>query len=135
MGEPVYFSNLGMAARHADSNGSTVFVDIEDEFSAPQFQSPDGAGSVNRAGYLVLEKGGVSDYEYGDGYYKAPSRPVTLSASVLKMPTSAGGMANTGHDAGLFRGFAGLKIPLGVFGALSATPSYFQIKPYAIWRR
>ena len=69
-----------------------------------------------------------------DAYYKTPSLRVILSASVTKMRAYGGKMAVTGHDAIYFRGFGGRQIPLGVFGIMTATPRYFQIKPFAIWR-
>jgi hypothetical protein len=113
-----------------------VFLSAEDEFNAPQFYSSDGPNLVSTEGYLLLEKGGADDYEDRDDYYKKQlDRPVKISASVLKMPGSSGGMALTGHDAGLLRGFRGRRVPLGVFGSVTATPDYFQLKPYAIWRR
>jgi hypothetical protein len=128
MGEPTIFSQLAKATRHADSTGSTVYINTEDEFDAPQFYSSDGVRIVNEEGYLILEKGGAFDYEPGDNYYKKEllSRLVKLSASILKMPAAS---------RVLFRGFGGRRVPLGVFGAITATPAYFQIKPYAIWPR
>jgi hypothetical protein len=137
MGEQTIFSELANAARHAGSTGTSVFINTEDEFDAPQFYSPGGASSVTRDGYLILEKDGAFDYEPGDHYYKKErlSRPLTMSASILKMPFSSKGMASTGHDARFLQGFGGRGVRLGVFGQIAATPNYFQVKPYAIWRR
>jgi hypothetical protein len=136
LGEPTIFSELASAARHTESTGTSVFMNIEDEFDAPQFCSPAGASLVTNDGYLILEKGGALDYEPGDHYYKRErlSRPLTMSASILKMPFSSKGMPSTGHDARYLQGFSGRRVRLGVFGLISATPSYFQVKPYAIWR-
>lgn len=137
VGEPTIYSELVKATRQADSTGTTVFISIEDEFEAPQFYSADGVRLVNDEEYLILEKGGTFEYEPGDNYYKKEqlSRLVKMSASISKMIDSSRGLAYTGHAAVLFRGFGGRRVPLGVFGTLTATPKYFQIKPYAIWRR
>jgi hypothetical protein len=132
IGVPALFTDLGEASRHADSAGKSVYVDVRERFNAPQFYVGDGVGTVNNDGYLILEKGDSVDYEYRDVYFKRPSRIVTVSASILKMPMSSRGMARAGHDSILFRG--GRDVPLGLFGAMTATPSCFQIKPYAIWR-
>ncbi len=135
LGEPAIFSELLKAAHFADTNQATVFLKIECEFNAPQFSFGGGVDAVNSEGYLILEKGGPGDHDYRDDYYRQLlDRPVTLSASILKMPNSSGGMSRAGHDAMLFRGFGGRNVPLGLFGSLTATPSYYQIKPYAIWR-
>jgi hypothetical protein len=136
VGKPVWFSDLGEASRYVDSSQTSAFVRIDDTFNAPQFYSGNGSTSVNNEGYLILEKCRAGEYEYRDDYYKLkkPSRLVTISASILKMPTSSRGMAPSGHDAIFFRGFGGREIPLGLFGSMTATPKYFQIKPYAIWR-
>jgi len=136
VGEPTIYSDVAKATRQADLGRNTVFLCAEDEFNAPQFYSSDGITSVNSEGYLLLEKGGAGDYDDRDDYYKRQlNRVVKMSASILKMPGSSNGMAMTGHDAILLRGFRGRAVPLGVFGLLTATPGYFQIKPYAIWRR
>jgi hypothetical protein len=92
-----------------------------------------GSDSVNAVGYLILEKGGADDYDYGDDYYKRSMVMVRLSANIKKMRTG-GPMAATSHDAIFIRGFGGHHVPLGVFGTLSGTPEYLQIKPFAIWR-
>ncbi|HPT24810.1 MAG TPA: hypothetical protein PLZ95_00220 [Bryobacteraceae bacterium] len=134
IGKPTLFTDLGEATRTADLGKDSVFVKIRERFDAPQFQSGGDVSSVNSDGYLLLELGGGSYHHYGDDYFKRPTRVVTLSASLLKMPASTRGMGASGHDARFFRGFSGRGIPLGVFGVLTATPSYFQIKPYAIWR-
>lgn len=135
LGEPIIFSELSKATRYADANHKTVFLRVEDEFNAPQFWYESGVDSVNKEGYLILEKGGTGDYEYADDYYRRSlDRTVTMSASILKMPGSSAGMARSGHDATFFRGFGGKKVPLGLFGTVTATPMYYQVKPYAIWR-
>ncbi len=82
----------------------------------------------------MLELSGSGRYCERVDYNRKPSRIVTLSASVLKMPASARGMAASGHDAIFLRGFDDRDIPIGVFGVLTATPNLYQIKPYAIWR-
>ena len=111
-----------------------VFIDIRDRFNAPQFYGgAQGAASVNADGYLLLEKGGAADYCDQDDYYKRSTAEVKLSASVNK--TRGGNiMGATSHEAVYLRGFAGRQIPLNVFGSLSGTPDYLQIKPFAIWR-
>jgi hypothetical protein len=134
IGQAVLFLDLSEAARHIGRGGTRAYVRVEDQFNAPQFYFGDGTASVNESGYLILEKGGPDDYEYGDDYYKRSDLRVTLSASVSKMRMSAGRMAATGHMAVFLRGFKGRRIPMGIFGIMSATPDYFQIKPYAIWR-
>ena len=133
IGKPILFSDLVEASRAADGSGESVFVNVREQFNAPQFQPHRGIGAVNQDGYLLLELGTAGAYRYGDDYYKKPNRVVTLSANISKMPTSARGMSGTGHDAVFFRGFNGRDVPLGVFGILTATPNYYQIKPYAIW--
>jgi hypothetical protein len=128
----LFFSDLRDAATHLEHPRTSVFVRIEDDFDAPQFIGGNGSESVNEAGYLILQKGGPGHYNYGDDYYRDPSLPIKLHASVSKM--SGGGMAGSSHLAVYFRGFNGREIPLGVFGAMAKTPAYFHIKPYAIWR-
>ena len=134
IGEPVFFSDLGEAARRLERAGTRAYIRVEETFNAPQFFVGDGTTSVNESGYLILEKGGSDDYDDNDGYFRKPMRPITLSAGVGRMLTACGRIGNTGHVAMLFRGYSGRRIPLGVFGITSATPQYFQIKPYAIWR-
>jgi hypothetical protein len=40
----------------------------------------------------------------------------------------------TSHEAVYIRGFAGRNVPLSVFGTLTGTSDYLQIKPFAIWK-
>jgi hypothetical protein len=58
---------------------------------------------------------------------------VKLSASIKKMRTG-GALGATSHEAVFIRGFAGRHVPLCVFGTLSGTAEYLQIKPFAIWK-
>ncbi|HLY59540.1 MAG TPA: hypothetical protein VKV95_02125 [Terriglobia bacterium] len=134
IGTPIFVQNLGEAARHVDRAKNRIYFRVEEKFDAPQFFAGEGAISVNKSGYLILEKACVGENNPRDDYFKDAPRPLVLSASVKKMRTFEGQMAITGHDAIYFRGYGGRRIPLGVFGIMTPTPSYFHIKPYAIWR-
>jgi hypothetical protein len=114
IGEPTIFTELARATQHADATGETVFAHTEDKFDVPQFYSSNGSSLVSNDGYVVFEKEGAFDYEPEDRYYKKErlSRRAMMSASILKMPNSLGGMAFSGHDAVLFRGFNGRGVPL-----------------------
>jgi len=108
----VFFTDLGEASRQLQRSDGPVFVDVRDKFNAPQFYGgAQGALLVNADGYLLLEKGGAADYCDQDDYYKRSTAEVVF-----------------------FRGFSGRQIPLNVFGSLSGTSDYMQIKPFAIWR-
>jgi hypothetical protein len=135
-GQPVYFANLIEAANQAAVSKRKVFVDIEEEFNAPQFLgSSSGHAHVNDSGYLVLERGGSLDHDDRDDYYKRSKIHVTLSASVTKLRGSSHGMPATGHEAIFLRSHRGRHIPLRVFGTfVSLGEDSYQIKPYAIWR-
>jgi hypothetical protein len=110
-----------------------VFINFRDTFNAPQFYGgATGTDAVNAEGYVLFEKGGAADYHYGDDYYKQPAL-VKMVASVKKM-RGEGSMGATSHDAMFLRGFAGRHVPLSVFGTVSGTPDYLQIKPFAIWK-
>jgi hypothetical protein len=133
-GGDCFFTNLSDASRCLQTADSPVFINIHDSFNAPQFYGGAlGADAVNATGYLLLEKGGADDYSYGDDYYKQSTAAVKLSASVEKM-RAKGAMGATSHEAVFIRGFAGRHVPLCVFGTLSGTSDYMQIKPYAIWK-
>jgi hypothetical protein len=133
-GQSYYFTSLGEASRHLQAADGPVFINIRDKFNAPQFYGgSQGTDAVNVAGYLLLEKGGAADYHYADDYYKQPTAMVNLSASIGKMRTG-GAMGASSHEAVFFRGFAGRRVPLCVFGTLSGTSEYLQIKPFAIWK-
>jgi hypothetical protein len=133
-GEGYFFTSLGEAGQHLQTADGPVFINIRDTFNAPQFYGGAlGADSVNADGYLLLEKGGAGDYCYGDDYYKQPTAVVKLSASLKKM-RAGGSMGVTSHEAVFIRGFAGRHVPLCVFGTLSGTSEYLQIKPFAIWK-
>jgi hypothetical protein len=133
-GEGRFFTSLSEAARHLRSASGPVFVSIQDTFNAPQFYGGrTGADSVNACGHLLLEKGGTGDYCDRDDYYKQPTALVKLSASVSKMRTG-GAMGISSHEAIFIRGFGGRHVPLHVFGMLSGTSEYMQIKPLAIWK-
>jgi hypothetical protein len=133
-GQDYFFTSLHEASRHLQTADGPVFINIRDSFNAPQFyDSALDVDSVNAAGYLLLEKGGADDYCYGDDYYKQSTAVVKLSASIKKMRTG-GAMGATSHEAVFIRGFAGRHVPLCVFGTLSGTPDYLQIKPFAIWK-
>jgi len=79
------------------------------------------------------------EYDYSDNYFKktkSNSTPrILMSASLSKCPRSNRGMSLTGHDAVLFRGYNGIKVPLSVFGLLYPIEGgiLYQLKPYAIW--
>jgi hypothetical protein len=133
-GEDCFFTSLGEASRHLQTADGPVFINVQDGFNAPQFYGGAlGSDSVNADGYLLLEKGGASDYCYGDNYYKQSTAVVKLSASISKMRTG-GAMSATSHEAVFIRGFGGRHVPLCVFGTLSGTSDYLQIKPFAIWK-
>jgi hypothetical protein len=133
-GEGHYFTDLGEAARALQAGAGPAFINIQDRFNAPQFYGSGlGVDAVNADGYLLLEKGGAADYHDGDDYYKQPTAPVKLSASIKKM-RNGGPMAATSHEAEFIRGLAGRHVPLCVFGTLAGTSDYLQIKPFAIWK-
>src|ERR1019366_1241119 len=132
--EVPFFNELGAATRHVQRADEPVFVNIHDTFNAPQFYGAAlGTSAVNGDGYLLLEKGGAADYSDSDDYYRQSVARVTLSANVTKLRTP-GSMARGSHEAVFLRGFAGRKVPLSIFGTLSGTTEYFQIKPFAIWK-
>jgi hypothetical protein len=133
-GKGYFFTSLREAGQHLLNTDGSVFINVRDMFNAPQFYL-DGVGthSVNDDGYLLLEKGGDGDYCDRDDYYKQSTAVVKLSASIKKI-RSGSGMGLTSHEAIFFRGFQGRNIPLSVFGILSGTPDYLQIKPFAIWK-
>jgi hypothetical protein len=133
-GDDHFFKSLSDAMRRLQAAKGPVFINIRDTFNAPQFYGHTlGVDSVNSHGYLMLEKGGTDDYTYRDDYYKQPTGTVKLSASIKKMRTK-GVMGATSHEAIYIRGFHGRQVPLCVFGTLSGTPDYSQIKPFAIWK-
>ena len=128
------YEDLHDACRYAKAADLPVFVNVRETFNAPQFRAgAAGAIAVNATGYLLLEKYAATDYRYNDDYFKAPSAPVKMSANVAKM-RGGGPIGASSHEARYFAGYAGRDVPLSVFGTLAATPQYFQIKPFAIWR-
>src|ERR1022692_345746 len=129
--ERYFFTSLADATRHVQKAEEPTLISIQDKFNAPQFYG-DGPGVslVNTEGYLQLERG--FDYNDRDDYYKQSTGAVKVSANITKMGTG-GKMAATGHAAIFFRGFRGRGVPLWIFGNLSHTSDYFQIKPFAIW--
>lgn len=134
--DSVLFTTLVGAEKATRSNGKSVFILVEDRFDAPQFWASDGVDQVNSSAYLNLQKGTSGDYNDRDDYYRTQLQsPLTLVAAVEKLRRSSQGMRYTGHDAIFFRGYIGKGVPLGVFGRFISTPSYCQIKPYAIWER
>jgi hypothetical protein len=133
-GDDYFFTKLADASRRLQTADGPIFINIRDNFNAPQFYGRAlGADSVNATGYLLLEKGGTGDYNYGDDYYRQSTAVVKLSASIEKMRTK-GAMGATSHEAVFIRGFGGRHVPLCVFGTLSGTSDYMQIKPFAIWK-
>lgn len=133
-GEDHFFTGLAEASRRLQTTDGTVFISIRDHFNAPQFYGGSlGADSVNATGYLLLEKGGAADYCDGDDYYKQATTEVKLAAGIRNM-RFGGSIGSTSHEAVFFLGFAGRRVPLGVFGTLSGTSDYLQIKPFAIWK-
>lgn len=133
-GEDCFFASLDEASRRLRTAHGPVFINIQDSFNAPQFYGRAlGTDSVNAEGYLLLEKGGVDDYCHGDDYYKQSAAIVKLSASTKKMGTG-GAMGASSHEAIFIRGSAGRNVHLCIFGTLSGTADYLQIKPFAIWK-
>ncbi len=133
-GKELFFTDLGEASRQLQRADGPVFIDIKEKFNAPQFYGgARGAALVNADGYLLLEKGGAADYCDQDDYYRRPTAVVKLSANISKM-RSGSVMGATSHDAIFFRGFSGRQIPLNVFGSLTGTSDFLQIKPFAIWK-
>jgi hypothetical protein len=130
-GDPVFFSRLSDAARKIGNSSAKAFISVEDRFNAPQFQGGAGGRSVIEDGYLVLTKGMGGDYDHRDGYYKNPQIPVLLHAGVDKM--RSGCFRGSAHLALHLRGNSGQEVPFRVFGAMTYTSAYFQIKPFAIW--
>ncbi|MCC7163564.1 MAG: hypothetical protein IT331_13800 [Anaerolineae bacterium] len=140
-----FFGNLVSAAARLESSGGSVFVEIREKFSLPQFYSgQDGVAAVNSSKTLMFELGEptspnapfTDDYStYSDDYYKGRSNiRVIMNASLGKLVRTSGEMGQHSHDAILFRGFQGRKVPLTVFGHLTSVAHLFcQIKPYAIW--
>ena len=61
IGDPVFFSDLGEAARTLSMRKPRAYVRVEESFNAPQFFVGEGTASVNETGYLMLEKGGADD--------------------------------------------------------------------------
>jgi hypothetical protein len=58
-GEPVFFSTLSAAARHAEESGSKVFVSVQDRFNAPQLRGHGSGNSIKREGLcFVRERNG-----------------------------------------------------------------------------
>jgi hypothetical protein len=128
------YTNLGEACSHVRPADQALFVNVRDTFNAPQFYGGAKAvDSLSASGYLLLEKYGETEYYYSDEYYKLPKIPVKLHASLSKMRTGSF-LSTSNHETAYFHGYSGRDVPLGVFGALSSTPQFFQIKPYAIWR-
>jgi hypothetical protein len=128
------FRDLGEASRYLQKAGGKVFVDVRDEFNAPQFYGgAGGAASVTTEGYLLLEKGGASDYRDQDDYYRRPSAELTVLANVNKMRCGSV-MGSSSHDAHFFRKCGGRRILLNVFGSLAGNSEFLQLKPFAIWR-
>jgi hypothetical protein len=133
-GRGYFFANLSDAALRVQDSDESVFISIRDKFNAPQFYGNCvGVDGVNTDGHLLLEKGGVLDYTDNDNYYRQPAKLVKLSASITKM-RGGGMMGATSHEAIFLRGFGGRGVPLGIFGKLSDSSDYLQIKPFAIWK-
>ena len=130
------FSDLLKGANWCKETGKGTFVDIEQQFNAPQFYKyPDGVKEVSETGSMMFEIGESRDepYEPSDKYFR-PSYFFFMNASLSKSVYPKG-MGNTSHEALFFRALKGKNLPLGVFGYLQTVGKYaFQIKPFAIWR-
>jgi hypothetical protein len=130
--ERYLFTNLPDATRHVQETNEPTFISFQDKFNAPQFYGNGvGVDTVNAEGYLRLERG--MDYNDRDDYYKQSTALLKVSASIKKMAEGPV-MAVTSHAAIFLRGFRGRGVPLWIFGNLSHTSDYYQIKPFAIWK-
>ncbi len=141
VGEPSVFTDLDRAANYCRDSNEMVFLRISETFDAPQFYGGQGHVDVNESKTVMFEKNickNKDTYVHNDNYYKrtkCTEIPIFMSSSLLKYPSYKNGtMGATSHEAVMFRAFDGFDIPLSLFGAFFYLQSFFQIKPYAIWR-
>lgn len=141
LGEPSLFNDINKAAIYCRENHDAVFVEIADTFDAPQFYNGQGHIDVNESKAILFEKNickNKDTYSHNDNYYKRTFNSelrIAMATSLTKYPSyKKGAMGATSHEAMMLRGYRGFDIPLNVFGSFFNTHSFFQIKPYAIWR-
>jgi hypothetical protein len=135
--DPPFFRKLITAAKRVASSDQSAFLEIKEKFDLPQFYLyEDPVSEINQAGVLILDIGPPrrDPYEYDDSYFKKPQYRFFMRASVDKFIGAVGGqLRRSGHEALLFGGHNGTRVPLLVFGQLLLLSTYtYQIKPYSI---
>lgn len=113
--------------------GEAVYVNGVEKFDAPDFYpGRGGVKEINESGSMVftIER----SYDPSDEYFKKSGCSFVMTAGIRNFTRLSGYMGATSHEAIMFRGFGGSKIPLGVFGYIMRYRDLAcQIKPYALW--
>ena len=113
--------------------GETIYVNGVERFDAPDFYpGRGGVREINESGLIVFTIN--RNYDSSDEYFKRGQFCFVMTACISNFTRLHGGMGATSHEAIMFRGFEGRKIPLGVFGYIMRYSDLAcQVKPYAIW--
>ena len=126
------FGSLEEAANKS-SVGHFTYVSAVEYFDAPDFYSGSrDVREINESGSMVFTID--RKYDSSDEYFKRINFSFVMAASLKKFTRLNGCMGATCHEAIMFSGFRGRRIPLGVFGhVMRYSDTACQVKPYAIW--